>query len=835
MISNIYNFINDSNLKQLFYDFYDNYPEQFNSINALKIETIDDFKTFENLLLIKKPFYNNLKDLFLEVIALIILEKIKKNINPNKKTIFFFDSFNIGNSVIYNELIISMIRNVERYNYKYNIFFLSLYDFSDKYIYNEISQYVYKITITFDVFKYISNISDLCFSEHPVIFEYINSKNKCSLTHGNIALPATEEKLQGKVEKNLSNIDFLFSNHYYTYLFKSNIFKNKYCIVESGSPKNDKYYKKEREPYLNTKNIITYSPISQTHPKLDNFKSLKNLFDLVKVVSEKLTNYELHIRIFPYDRNNSVYKELKENISSYKNILIEDEKIQSTDSYIKSKIWLTDGSSGAFSFMIATGRAPIIVIDDFKNISNEHYLNCALEGAIVINNFYELPSAIELLENNVEEYVNKVDKFINKYTPNLGRAIDSIWENIESIINTGFPIKYKTANVFNYINYFIFDFINKLALNLDNFHIFNDINDLDISNNKYKILILEELSIGISDIEKINDYIDLVIVFKKDDYNFLLENKVIKRKIFFSDIVSIPNINKRDYYKNILKKNKLIEDDSKLVLFIIEKETDITFLLDNMSFLDKIKVLIKIKWKKDEYSFSILENIINTFENFSDNILILDNLIANGILSNFGIEDSYVISDYFVFLSNNTKNNILEAVLADINVVLLSEFLIEDKLTQSKNILKISNIKDFFNKLEQEEIYSKINLSLDKILNSNLLEELINYPSVSNKKELVNFIYNKAKELYANSFFLEAKDLLLELLHYFDNDIEAKKLLLEINIKLGNYIEVVELFYELIELDESFLAEEKLLQLKKYLTLLDYKDDLILLEENFGI
>jgi hypothetical protein len=795
-IENSYKYFLDGNIQQAYITYLDfiNDSEYYLKYYLNNIITNKDIlNSFFSEINSDSNIYTELKTLVNKSYS----SKIYNICNNGKKSIAFVD-IAFKESSVYTGYLEKILESSERNNY--NCIFLSITN-NDKV---KIPENIPIFNIDFDVIHLLGFI-DLFISNGTYINKYnYDNFNVALISHGSFSMPLNELFLGASIsyfdyvfipslsQKIMCNKSInLFRSSYNSLDLDKEIFKlqknilnrstfRKTYLIPSGNPKLTTNLQCN---YSDSENIILILPTSPFAIREEN-SIINSVEYITSIILENNKDYKVIFRPFPDKLSLETANNLATKLKNFVNFSVDLSFGNTDEIYKKTKVIITDASTGAFSFMQKTGRPSIFIynLNEYKNFKNYFdYINKCNEISIAIDSLSinKIPQLINDISSDMDFYNKKIVNFLNKELFNQGNEVNYIWNSIFKILNKkiddNWTIIGEKNNSLEYEKNIILGLFKNINLVITDNIYFNNIKD------DYLLYLDDKIDSDIC-FDYINRNFDAVIAYSLFHKKVYEELGIIGSKIFIVN----PNIN--DIFYNQSNFDSL--QNKYKFLYYGQINTDFGFdilintFISNFKNIDDVILIIKIEWENLNYEmYEQLENIIINYKN----ILLIDNYEANITdYDIFKLCDCFVSPYRFDIKNTNlnkalllnkiiitTKNLFLENHNKDKNLFFIdldssTDFRFEPSIESFKNITKYVYENKIFNSNCKMETPSDLNYQII---------ELENYLKKSNviKKDLDKRILDHVKNLneYISIDDFEKSKLELEiLLKYYPTNID---------------------------------------------------------------
>jgi hypothetical protein len=250
------------------------------------------------------------------------------------------------------------------------------------------------------------------------MYHYPPKSKNIYISHDIYDAPMINSKLEKKIFIQINKLDYILlsskiSIEYFKSKFNLYNIKIKPKFLNIGYPKLDYVYKKIKNSKTNKKNeSILIAPGYSLH-----FKKY-NMYESLKEIISKLTNENNKIiyRPHPLDLTHKGQKNLIYNIidkfKKYKNFKV-DLSVSYIESYLNSKILITDLSSIAYTYAFATEKPVIFFSKREAEIRKNKFLKTNFikdrnKIGTICTNQNHITKSINKIELNYNNYISKI-------------------------------------------------------------------------------------------------------------------------------------------------------------------------------------------------------------------------------------------------------------------------------------------------------------------------------------------------------------------------------------------------------------------------------------------
>ena len=371
---------------------------------------------------------------FISLISINILIHLKKK---NKKIIFFYFPVKI-----YQEHLIKIINKIN----KKSLVILA-YNSSSK---TQIKKFKNSFFIEFNYIKFIPFANFFLKDINLFISSYLmyhyppNSKN-IYISHDIYDAPMINSKLEKKIFIQINKLDYILlsskiSIEYFKSKFNFYNIKIKPELLNIGYPKLDHVYKKIKNTKKNKKNeVMLIAPGYSLHYKKYNmYQSISKIISTLMSENNNKIIYRPHPLDLTHKGQKKLIYDIIDKFKIYKNFKV-DLSVSYINSYLHSKMLITDLSSIAYTYAFATEK-PVIFFSKNENelkknkFLKTNYIQDRKKIGTICANQDKIIKSKNKIELNYNNYVSKIKILRNKRIKYFEKSTQETENQISNIL-----------------------------------------------------------------------------------------------------------------------------------------------------------------------------------------------------------------------------------------------------------------------------------------------------------------------------------------------------------------------------------------------------------------
>jgi len=211
--------------------------------------------------------------------------------------------------------------------------------------------------------------------------------------------------------------------------------KRRTHVVPLGSPKTDPYFSGGPVAAPQCKCLVFAPTATSVLPP--EYASCLRAAQIIERLLNELPDYRIVFRPFPLDRDHEITRETVARFHERANFVADLDGGPTRDLYRNSTVFLTDGSSGGFSFMAATRRPAVFLLPEVPS-DTLPYINAFAEACeqvgVRVTSVEQLVPAVRDIERQPGKFRARIDRFIETELYHPGKARQRMYDEIESML-----------------------------------------------------------------------------------------------------------------------------------------------------------------------------------------------------------------------------------------------------------------------------------------------------------------------------------------------------------------------------------------------------------------